>query len=1457
MNQINKQTTNKKHIKVDVDVMKNLTFIIKSDFFKYNTLILYNNNKNILNDKSNLEKIIQELVLLIEKDYGKLLFPFLSPKCEELLDAYIKSSLDEEENIESINDFKYIKIFEIMKNNSFINRENVSLIYSNFGSLFYDAKEIEENDKRLSKLLKLKELWKIFYTLPPKKINKNKSYFSFIGGKLIFKLKKKYDFSKKGFFIKINFLSNKYIDKALDKIVFLKLNNQIIEVKKYLKKVKDINNIIYMEFRVYQRKIEFYYEIKDKRIVKEDLKYNEIENIEYITILDNYYGQINSIEITLKNKSVDEKTQINLYYPIPSTEKNGLGKIKNIIQKDKDKNVGNNNEENDENDIIDLTTENESDFYKFKIDDNKLIKVNYINYNEDNYNIIEYFGGITQLLPFMSLIKNLFENENIKIINNQNKNDFLISFFNDILIIFINIISYYDEYKLKIYRYFIFFISILSELDFSFFSKADIIIEEMNKLDKGKNEKLKIVIPYLTNFLKLDRNNFINDVRFLIEKYEIFLGTSECFFNQLYNKLMKELFIYNRNWSKKDLFFNLNKKDNKISVKYKQLNYYTKSFQQPFIYPILEINKYYPKFYSFEIDNLFKDKDEKILNYDFSLSDNNIIINEIKNLMTKKENIEFENCCLVKKIYHVKGKMVILKTTEENKESFEIIFISNDDEKDFTCNKDIINQDKQKEFHFQKKLKEKNKNLCYGSIFRCPKKEYNKKIIIKSENILFILIREYFHRVSAIEIFTNNNKSYYFNFSKKFEVKIHKFQFIKYKNENNDNNDNESNINDNDNDEINNDNENNNINDEDSSIVNQSSNNIDIEKTDNQIDNKIILNIIKNKNDFKQIIKRNTLIGFYNKKYKNYLFPLFENKSIEYKNKYLSNYDILNYINLLSNRSYKDLYQYPVFPMFYDIINKKRIMNKHIGLQDLDPQSKSRIDLFNDSYRSALEEYEENNNSQVPLRLFSTHYSNPIYTTNFLIRVFPYSFCCIEMQGDGFDNPNRLFYCIEGVMNNSLNQKSDLRELIPELFYFYELFKNKNSLKLNKLSNQKEINTVKIKAGNDNETDKDIYKYLSIMRNLLEKEEKLNEWIELIFSEKQNRDEKKRLYYAKESSVNFENNEEILKDSIIMDSTDFGLLPFKIYNSKFPVIKKDNIDKLKNYISFMADYDHYVNNYNPMKCCMCIGRTNIDQEYLDIYNNKSKKIAEDYSLLNKMKKIDENTYYFVGDIFGNVTIYTLVKENNIVVKKKSLLKRLFTKKKLPDISQSNENEKSKIDVNYYDKSINNWVQIIEGDKDILKKYNAKIDRISEDNIIKVTIFKKLYEHTKQVKYIDFNGRLNLFVTYGLDGFINLYIFPSCKLINSIKITNIVGSQSIFDKVLLISTPFPMIVCINKLLMYIFDINGNFIHVESIADFGEVQIHIDKNCGIVQDYITRNGKDYSFPFIDEIKNNSES
>ena len=1440
---VNKEIKYEKTLKdnyyINISNKENLMFLTKNDFLKYKNLLKYHSNKNILNDQLLLEKIIEELLFLVDKEYGKILFPFLSPTCEELLEAYINSKIDEEKNIKSINDSKYIKIFEIMKNNSFVSRGSVSLIYSYFGSLFYDAKNLDENDERLSKFLKLKELWKIFYTLPSNNINKNNSSFSFIGGKLIFEFKQKYDFLINSFFIKIEFLSNKYIDKNLNNIIFLKLNNQIIETKKHLKNIKDINNIKYMKFEIYNNKVKLYYQISGKKENTINIKYNAIDNIETITILENYYGLIQSIEVTLKNKNeeLDYKSKIHLYYPIPTTQKNGLCKIKNIIQN---------------NNIIDLTTEKESEFFKFYIENNNLIKVNYINYNEENYNIIEYFGGITQLLPFMSLIKNLFENEKIKLINQQNKNDILTSFVNDILCSFINIIFYYDEYKINIIKYFLFFLYIISELDISLLSKSHAIIETINNFD-NTDIKIKATTQYFKKFLEMERNAFINELNSFIESYDT-VTINDLFYNQLYTKLMKELFIYNRNWSKKDLFFNIKKDDNKISIKYKQLNYYTKSFQQPFIYPILEMNKYYPDFTCFSKDDLYKNKEKEILNYDFSLSAQNIIIKEIKHFIDKNQNIVFEKCCLIKKIYHVKGKIGILERIKDNKELFDIIFISNDKEEDFTCNKENMNIDSKN--YFQKQKNEKNKNLCYGSIFRCPKKEYNKKIIIKSENIIFLLIREYFHRVSAIEIFTNNHKSYYFNFSKKFDVKYQRFPLlnkIKHKsgNENNDFIDNEG---------INDDNDDENS-DDDNILQNNISNN-DIEKNNiKNIDNIIISNINNKNGDFVKIIKKSILLGFYNKKYTYYIYPLFA-KNINFKNKYFSNFDILIFINLFSNRSFKDLYQYPVFPMFYEPINKKRIMNKPIGLQDLDPQSKSRINLINESYRATYEDYLENPKASSPLRLFNTYFSNPIYVSNFLIRIFPYSLSCIELQGDGFDNPNRLFYSIDGSFNNTLSQKSDLRELIPELFYFFELFKNKNNIQLHTLSNKKEIDTIQINTENNKETDRDIFRFLSNMRNTLEKEEKLNDWIELIFSEKKNKDDKKRDYYSKETFVNFENNEAILKNQIIMDSADFGLLPFKLYKSKFPVIKKDNIDTIKEYNYLMIEFDHFVSKYDPLKCCMCIGRTNIDKDYLKFYENKNKQLS-DISFINKMKEIDENTFYFIGDIFGNVTIYTLSKENDLNKKKKfSLYQKIKTfmpKKHSFDFNEQIEKE-ILFELDKYDKSLGNCIpkkikNVWEKElNDFNKKtYDAIIDRISMDNIKKVSIFKKLYDHNKQVKYIDFNGRLNLFSTYALDGFINLYLFPSCKLINSIKVTNIVGN-SIFDKVLLASTPFPMIICINELLIYIFDINGNFIHVESLADEKNIQIHIDKNCGIVQDFIKKDNKEYSLPFIDEINKN---
>ena len=79
-----------------------------------------------------------------------------------------------------------------------------------------------------------------------------------------------------------------------------------------------------------------------------------------------------------------------------------------------------------------------------------------------------------------------------------------------------------------------------------------------------------------------------------------------------YHKLMKELFIFNRFWSNKKLFFNdsLARFQNS-NLKYKSINYYTRNYQRPIIYPVLDYKYRYPDFTNFKINNDFYTKPEE------------------------------------------------------------------------------------------------------------------------------------------------------------------------------------------------------------------------------------------------------------------------------------------------------------------------------------------------------------------------------------------------------------------------------------------------------------------------------------------------------------------------------------------------------------------------------------------------------------------------------------------------------------------------------------------------------------------------------------------------------------------------------------------------------------------------------------------------------------------------------
>ena len=130
---------------------------------------------------------------------------------------------------------------------------------------------------------------------------------------------------------------------------------------------------------------------------------------------------------------------------------------------------------------------------------------------------------------------------------------------------------------------------------------------------------------------------------------------------------------------------------------------------------------------------------------------------------------------------------------------------------------------------------------------------------------------------------------------------------------------------------------------------------------------------------------------------------------------------------------------------------------------------------------------------------YGSHYSNPFYVCHYLMRIFPFSQSLIELQGDKFDNPDRLFFSLNQTFINCITQKVDLRELTPEFFYLPEIFNNINQLDFIEGKKEKYPNfhfDVELPKWSNNKA----YKVTTLMRNLLEKNDcKINKWIDLIW----------------------------------------------------------------------------------------------------------------------------------------------------------------------------------------------------------------------------------------------------------------------------------------------------------------------------------------------------------------------
>ena len=849
-----------------------------------------------------------------------------------------------------------------------------------------------------------------------------------------------------------------------------------------------------------------------------------------------------------------------------------------------------------------------------------------------------------------------------------------------------------------------------------------------------KKDKINITDDYAQMIINF--NYFPEEINFLQQlfpflKDENFLSPNELIMEELidyhsqYHHLMKELFIFNRFWSNQKIFYNTSLDEVKNSkIKYKNINYYTRNFQRPIIYPVLDYKHRYPDFSNYTINKDFyndikEDKDD--YNFDLDCPEFDEYIEnydkEIFQIIEKNGKINICEVCLIKQTHHVKGNLFIFY----NDNKIIIYFYSyayrlqNNENEILCCNKGI-NQENIINRKYSRSKKEYK--LCFGSLFHCPKKDANKKIKIELDDIRLILSRIYFYRDSALEIFTES-KSYYFNFvsEKKRQDLNTTFMYPCAKTY---------------------------------FPINVDKNFIGYMKFNQKvIDEKNFANLIEQKNSFIEFISDQTSKG-----------ELCE----------MCVFDIIMLINLISNRSFNDLYQYPIFPLlyFYDKQGNKtnRDFKEHIGFQENSENSKIRKNLFLQIYQETFNEVNENNHYESEnkdsieneLYCFNTHYSNSIYTSNYLIRLFPYSFSAIEFQGDGFDSPNRLFFSIEDTFYNISTQKSDLRELIPEFFYLPEMLMNVNNINYHKRSsnelvddvkmpknlpnknkiednefefNQAVVNDFNIVFSDDNKKDfKKCFIFIEDMKNRLENISKdLSNWINIIFGLNQKFSPKNQQYFRTESFISINGNyQKYLKDNNTMNSVEFGLIPLQtIFDNKILT----NLQKRKN------SYDQSDPNSNEK-------------------NNTFKKL------------IKKETKKFI-EIFNNIYKCSIGDDENNEKNDKKQSEKLINK------YYNNES-------NYYwDEQLNINFNVNNNNK------FGKLE-IYKNNIL----INEVFDHNDIIIDFYYNRRLNMFATTSYDGFACIYIYPN-KLISVIKHPN----NLYFDKIFLSSNPFPTIITFEK------------------------------------------------------------
>ena len=221
---------------------------------------------------------------------------------------------------------------------------------------------------------------------------------------------------------------------------------------------------------------------------------------------------------------------------------------------------------------------------------------------------------------------------------------------------------------------------------------------------------------------------------------------------------------------------------------------------------------------------------------------------------------------------------------------------------------------------------------------------------------------------------------------------------------------------------------------------------------------------------------------------------------------HLTNFQYLMELNRLAGRTFNDLMQHPVFPwILADYSSSHLNLTVQQSFRNLRRpiavQKEGSEDKYLKNYNILASDCSGLGALMGPYH-YASHYSNTGIVLHFLVRVPPFTAEFIKFQDGNFDLPDRSFHKLatSWLMASEVSA-SDVKELIPQLFYLPEMFNNAENFNLGVRQNGASVDNVELPPWAP-----DARAFIKIHRQALESSfvrQELAHWIDLVFGYKQ------------------------------------------------------------------------------------------------------------------------------------------------------------------------------------------------------------------------------------------------------------------------------------------------------------------------------------------------------------------